>query len=41
MRVFGENQKKVKGKVLRTYDTLLDPRTNPRHLQKYGYTNVA
>jgi hypothetical protein len=33
-------EKKVKGKVLRTYGTLLDPRTNPRYLQKYGYTAV-
>lgn len=30
----------VRGKVLRTYGTLLDPRTNPRYLQKYGYTDV-
>ena len=33
-------EKKVKGKVLRTYGTLLDPRTNPRYLLKYGYTDV-
>jgi hypothetical protein len=33
-------EKKVKGKVLRTYGTLLDPRTNPRYLQKHGYTEV-
>lgn len=30
----------VKGKVLRTYGTLLDPRTNPRYMQKYGYTDI-
>jgi hypothetical protein len=34
-------EKRVKGKVLRTYGTLLDPRTNPRYLQKYGYTEVV
>ncbi len=33
-------EKKVKGKVLRTYGTLLDPRINPRYLQKHGYTDV-
>jgi hypothetical protein len=33
-------EKKVKGKVLRTYGTLLDPRTNPRYMQKYGYTDI-
>jgi hypothetical protein len=32
--------RKVKGKVMRTYGTLLDPRTNPRYLQKHGYTDV-
>jgi hypothetical protein len=33
-------ERKVKGKVLRVYGTLLDPRTNPRYMQKYGYTDV-
>jgi hypothetical protein len=33
-------EKKVKGKVLRVYGTLLDPRTNPRYMQKYGYTDI-
>jgi len=33
-------ERKVKGKTLRTYGTLLDPRTNPRYMQKYGYTNI-
>jgi hypothetical protein len=33
-------EKKVKGKTLYVYGTLLDPRTNPRYMQKYGYTNV-
>jgi hypothetical protein len=33
-------ERRVKGKVLRTYGTLLDPRTNPRYMQKYGYTDI-
>jgi hypothetical protein len=33
-------EKKVKGKTLYVYGTLLDPRTNPRYMQKYGYTDV-
>jgi hypothetical protein len=33
-------EKRVKGKVLRTCGTLLDLRTNPRYLQKHGYTDV-
>ena len=33
-------EKKVKGKTLYVYGTLLDPRTNPRYLQKHGYTEV-
>jgi hypothetical protein len=33
-------EKKVHGKILKTYGTLLDPRTNPRHMQKYGYTDI-
>jgi hypothetical protein len=33
-------EKKVKGKTLRVYGTLLDPRTNPRYMQKYGYTDI-
>ncbi len=32
--------KKVKGKTRYVYGTLLDPRTNPRYMQKYGYTDV-
>jgi hypothetical protein len=33
-------EKKVKGKTLYVYGTLLDPRTNPRYMQKYGYTDI-
>jgi hypothetical protein len=33
-------EKKVKGKILRTYETLLESRANPRYLQKYGYIDV-
>ena len=33
-------ERKVKGKTLRTYGTLLDPRTNPRYMQKYGFSNI-
>jgi hypothetical protein len=33
-------ERRIKGKVLRTYGTLLDPRTNPRYMQKYGYTDI-
>ena len=30
----------IKGKTLYVYGTLLDPRTNPRYMQKYGYTDI-
>ena len=33
-------EKRVKGKTLYVYGTLLDPRTNPRYMQKYGYTDI-
>jgi hypothetical protein len=33
-------EKKVQGKILKIYGTLLDPRTNPRYMQKYGYTEI-
>jgi hypothetical protein len=33
-------EKKVKGKTLYVYGTLLDPRTNPRYMQKHGYTDI-
>jgi hypothetical protein len=32
--------RKVKGKTLKTYGILLDPRTHPLYMQKHGYTDV-